>query len=107
MPHAANRAAANAAGLSASAIAVIAAATLSGAWYFQYFQDIVPCPMCLEQRYVYYFAIPFAALLAVVAFRGGAPRGLLLAGLALLALATLGNDALGGYYAAVEWGFWP
>src|ERR1700743_3516080 len=105
MPHAANRAAANAAGLSASAIAVIAAATLLGAWYFQYFQDIVPCPMCLEQRYVYYFAIPFAALLAILAFLG-APRALLLAGLALLGLATLGNAAFGAYHAGVEWGFW-
>ena len=100
------RRAADPAGLSALAIAVIAAATLLGAWYFQYFQDIVPCPMCLEQRYVYYFVIPFAALLTVVAFRGGAPRGLLLAGLALLALATLGNAAFGAYHAGVEWGFW-
>jgi disulfide bond formation protein DsbB len=93
------------AGLSALAIAVIAAGTLLGAWYFQYFQDIVPCPMCLEQRYVYYFAIPFAALLAFAAFRG-VPRGLLLTGLALLALATLGNAAFGAYHAGVEWGFW-
>jgi disulfide bond formation protein DsbB len=106
IPHAARRAAANSAGMSASAIAVIAAATLMGAWYFQYFLDIVPCPMCLEQRYAYYFAIPFAALLAIAAFLR-APRGLLLAGLALLALATLGNAVFGAYHAGVEWGFWP
>jgi disulfide bond formation protein DsbB len=105
IPHDARRAAANSAGLAALAIAVIAAATLLGAWYFQYFRDIVPCPMCLEQRYAYYFAIPFAALLAMAAFLG-APRGLLLAGLALLALATLGNAFFGAYHAGVEWGFW-
>jgi disulfide bond formation protein DsbB len=104
--HTARGAAAHPAGLSALAIAVISAATLMGAWYFQFFRDIVPCPMCLEQRYVYYFAIPFAALLAFAAVRG-APRALLLAGLALLALATLGNAGFGTYHAGVEWGFWP
>ena len=89
----------------ALAILLIAAATLAGAWFFQLVLGIVPCPLCLEQRYAYYFAVPFAALVAFAAARG-VPRGVVLAGLAILALAALGNAVLGGYHAGVEWGFW-
>src|SRR2546421_118800 len=42
------------------AIMVIAAVTLAGAWFFQLVLEILPCPLCLEQRYAYYFAVPFA-----------------------------------------------
>src|SRR5262245_15249089 len=55
--------ASNPAGLAALAIAVIAAATLAGAWFFQLVLDIKPCPLCLEQRYAYYLALPLAAFL--------------------------------------------
>ena len=65
----------------------------------------MPCPLCLEQRYAYYLAIPLGLLVALAA-ASGAPRGVLLAGLALLALAALGNAGLGAYHAGVEWGFW-
>ena len=90
----------------ALAIAVIAALTLAGAWFFQLVLDIPPCPLCLEQRYAWYLAFPLGALLALAAARG-APRLLLVAGLGLLALATLANAWLAGYHAGVEWGFWP
>jgi disulfide bond formation protein DsbB len=86
-------------------IAAIAAATIAGAWYFQLVLDIRPCPLCLEQRYAYYFAIPLAALTALAAARS-APRGVLIAALAILGLAALGNAVLGSYHAGVEWGFW-
>jgi disulfide bond formation protein DsbB len=87
------------------AVTVIAAATIAGAWFFQLVLGIVPCPLCLEQRYAYYLAIPLGLLIALAA-RGGAPRPLLLAGLAILALASLANAGLGTYHAGVEWGFW-
>ena len=90
---------------SALAILVIAAVTLAGAWFFQLVLDILPCPLCLEQRYAYYAIIPLAAVVAFGAARG-APRSLLLLGLVLLALAALGNAGLGTYHAGVEWGFW-
>jgi disulfide bond formation protein DsbB len=89
----------------ALAIAVVAAATLAAAWFFQLVLDIRPCPLCLEQRYAYYLAIPLGALVALAAARD-APRAVLIAGLALLALAALGNAWLGGYHAGVEWGLW-
>jgi disulfide bond formation protein DsbB len=98
-------AAANPALTAASAIAVIAAATLAGAWFFQLVLDILPCPLCLEQRYAYYLAVPLALLVALAAAKG-APRPVLLAGLLILGLATLANAGLGTYHAGVEWGFW-
>lgn len=96
---------ANPALTSSLAILVVAAATIAGAWFFQLVLDVLPCPMCLEQRYAYYFAIPFAALIAVAAAKG-APRNVVLAGLAILALVVLGNAVFGAYHAGVEWGFW-
>jgi disulfide bond formation protein DsbB len=88
------RDAANPALTAALAITAIAAATLAGAWFFQLVLDIRPCPLCLEQRYAYYLAIPLGALTALAAGRH-APRVVLLAGLAVLALAALGNAGLG------------
>jgi len=87
------------------AVTLIAAATIAGAWFFQLVLEILPCPLCLEQRYAYYLVIPVGALTALAA-RGGAPRPLLLAGLAILVLATLANAGLGTYHSGVEWGFW-
>jgi disulfide bond formation protein DsbB len=100
------RSEANPAFAAALAIAAIAAATLAGAWFFQLVLDIRPCPLCLEQRYAYYLAVPLGALLAWAALRD-APRAVLVAGLAILVLATLYNAGLGAYHAGVEWGFWP
>ncbi len=91
--------------IAALAITVIAAATLAGAWFFQLVLDIRPCPLCLEQRYAYYLAIPLGALTALAAGRG-APRAVLLAGLVILAVAALGNAVLGTYHSGVEWGLW-
>jgi disulfide bond formation protein DsbB len=96
---------ANPALTAALAVTIIAAATLAGAWFFQLVLDIRPCPLCLEQRYAYYLAVPLGALAAFAAIKG-APRPVLLAGLVILALAALGNAWLGTYHAGVEWGLW-
>ena len=88
----------------ALAVTAIAAATLAGAWFFQLVLGLVPCPLCLEQRYAYYLAVPLGVLVAIAAAKD-APRPVLLAGLALLTLAALGNAVLGGYHAGVEWKF--
>jgi disulfide bond formation protein DsbB len=87
------------------AVTLIAAATLIGAWIFQYGFGIVPCELCLEQRYAYYFVIPAGALLAIAASRGLDARWVAL-GLIVLGLVTLANAGLATYHAGVEWGFW-
>ena len=89
----------------ALAITVIAAATLAGAWYMQLVQGIQPCELCLAQRYAYYLVAPLGAVMAIAAAKD-APRGALLAGLAVIALVTFANAGLAAYHAGVEWGFW-
>jgi disulfide bond formation protein DsbB len=91
--------------VAALAIAAVAAATLAGAWFFQLVLEILPCPLCLEQRYAYYLAVPLGLVVAVAAARD-APRPLVMAGLLLLGAAALYNAGLGTYHAGVEWGFW-
>ncbi len=95
----------NPAFVAAVAVAVVAVATIAGAWFFELALDIRPCPLCLEQRYAYYLSIPLAVLVAIAANRN-APRGALVAGLVILTLAALANAVLGGYHAGVEWQFW-
>ena len=86
-------------------IAAVGAATLLGAYYFEYVLHYQPCPLCLEQRIPYYVAIPLAVLVAVAAKRR-APRPLLIAGFALLALAMLACMVIAAYHAGVEWHLW-
>jgi disulfide bond formation protein DsbB len=103
--HTSTPASSNPALVAALAVGLIALATLAGAWFFQLVLDIRPCPLCLEQRYAYYLAIPLAVLVAIAAARD-APRGLVVTGLVVVALAALANAVLGGYHAGVEWTFW-
>jgi disulfide bond formation protein DsbB len=88
-----------------AAIAVGAAATILGAWFFQYGLGLRPCPLCLEQRYAYYFAIPLA-LMVLVGDSVGSSRKVLLGALVIIAAGMLWNAGLGAYHAGVEWKLW-
>jgi len=90
----------------AIAIAVAGAAAILGAWVFQYGFGLKPCPLCLEQRYAYYFAIPLAVMVAL-GDQVGASRKVLLAALVAIALGMLWNAGLGVYHSGVEWKWWP
>jgi disulfide bond formation protein DsbB len=92
----------------ASAILVTAAgaATILGAYYFQYVIGLRPCPLCLEQRVAYYVSIPLAIVVALAASRD-APRPLVTAGLGVIALTMLFNSGLALFHAGVEWKWWP
>jgi disulfide bond formation protein DsbB len=88
--------------------AVIAAGgglVICGFFFFQYVMDLPPCPLCLEQRYAYYFSVPLAALLWLGSGHG-ASRKVLLAGFGALAVALLWNAGIGVYHAGIEWKFW-
>ncbi len=89
----------------ALAIAVVAAVTILGAWFFQYVLGLNPCPLCLEQRYAYYFAVPLAAMLAL-GDHAGASRKVIIAGFAAIAAGMLWNAGLGVYHSGVEWKWW-
>jgi len=92
----------------AAAILVAAggAATILGAYYFQYVLGLRPCPLCLEQRIAYYVSIPLAVMIAVAASRN-ALRGVTAAGFGVIALAMLFNSGLALFHAGVEWKWWP
>jgi disulfide bond formation protein DsbB len=96
----------NPATLAALAVAAGGAATLLGALFFEHVLAVVPCPLCLDQRKVYYAAIPLALVVALAA-HFAAPRPLVLGGLAILALVLLGGAVLAAFHAGVEWQWWP
>jgi disulfide bond formation protein DsbB len=86
-------------------VAIGGAATILGAYFFQYVLKYPPCPLCLDQRIPYYIAIPLSVLIAISA--GRAPRALLLAGLGVVALTMLIGAGLGAYHSGIEWKWWP
>ena len=90
----------------AIAIAVVGAAALLGAWFFQYVIGLAPCPLCLEQRIAYYFAVPLASLVMLGISVGATPKVIQLAFFAI-ALGMLWNAGLGVYHSGVEWKWWP
>jgi disulfide bond formation protein DsbB len=87
-------------------VAAGGAATILGAYFFQYVLGLRPCPLCLEQRIAYYVSIPLAIVVAAAAGRG-APRGVVMMGLSVIALAMLFNSGLALFHAGVEWKWWP
>jgi disulfide bond formation protein DsbB len=89
----------------AIAIAVVGAVTILSAWLFQYGLGLKPCPLCLEQRYAYYFAVPLAVMVLLGDSYGGS-RKVLMAALIVIALGMLWNAALGVYHSGVEWKWW-
>jgi disulfide bond formation protein DsbB len=81
----------------------IALATIVTAHVFESF-GYAPCPLCLQERNAYYFAVP-ATLIAFFAARAESftlTRILLV----LVALAFVVNAVVGVYHAGVEWKWW-
>ncbi|MEM7399546.1 MAG: disulfide bond formation protein B [Pseudomonadota bacterium] len=79
--------------------------TVLTAHAFEHIGGYAPCPLCLQQRYAYYFGVP-AAVIAFLAARSesfGFARLVLL----LIAIGFLLNMGLGIYHAGAEWKFWP
>lgn len=72
---------------------------------FEHLGGYAPCPLCLQERYAYYFAVP-AAVIAFLAARGNG-FGFARIVLVLIAVGFLLNTGLGIYHAGAEWKFWP
>ena len=96
---------ANPAAAAAFVIALVSAAAVAGAWFFELVVKLKPCPLCLEQRVPYYVGIPLALIGALAASRN-APRVIVIFGLAALALLMLWGAYLGVFHAGIEWGWW-
>ena len=86
-----------------SAIAFsIVFATILLAHIFERF-GYAPCPLCLQERYAYYFGVP---ALVVAFFAARAEFMLTRILLALVALAFLINAGVGVYHSGIEWKWW-
>lgn len=88
------------------AIAALGLFTLGGAYAFQYWGGLAPCPLCLEQR------VPWAILIVLGgAIAGGhiagAPRAALLAVYAGAAAVAVWGAYLGLYHVGIEYQWWP
>lgn len=101
----ANRLAAEPAASAALAVFVLSAATILGAWFFEYVVKLPPCPLCLEERIPYHAVIPLSLLMAIAALVR-APQKLLAVGFVAIIVAALCNVVMGTYHAGVEWHFW-
>jgi disulfide bond formation protein DsbB len=91
--------------MTASAVVfLIATATIITALAFEHFGGYAPCPLCLQERYAYYFAVPASAIAFLLAqgYATGFARILLL----LIAVAFLANAMAGVYHSGIEWKWW-
>jgi disulfide bond formation protein DsbB len=93
------------AAVAALAIFVLSAATILGAWYFEFVLKLQPCPLCLQQRLPYHVVIPLSLLMAIAAL-ARAPQPLLAVGFTAIMVVMLCGAALGAYHAGVEWRLW-
>ncbi len=89
----------------AALVLAIALVTIGAAWAFEILGGYKPCPLCLQERWPYYIAIPACAIAMVLlnAGRGGSGRALL----GLTAFAFVAGAVMGGYHSGVEWRWWP
>jgi disulfide bond formation protein DsbB len=84
---------------------VLGLLAILGAWGSQIFGGLVPCDLCLEQRWAYYWGLPILAAILVLWNR--LPMVVwYIATAAVIAIFAWGAY-MGAYHAGVEWGFWP
>lgn len=82
----------------------VAVAVILAAHAFEVIGGYIPCPLCLQQRYAYYAAIPGLGL-ALYLLRAEL-KPLALGMLLAVSAAFLANAGLGAYQAGAEWKFW-
>jgi disulfide bond formation protein DsbB len=103
MPHAVADLLRSPASRSGALVLVGAVGVIVAALGFEHIGGYMPCPLCLQQRYAYYLAIPvLVGALALAPTRPSAAAALFL----LVAVAFFVNAGLGTYQAGAEWKFW-
>lgn len=85
------------------ALTLGSAALLAGAWYFQLVLGLLPCKLCLEQRWPHYLAVVIGVSGVAASLVGR--RTYVRAALGLMAVIFLISAGMGGYHAGVEWGW--
>ena len=83
----------------------LAVGVLAVAWGFEILGGYSACPLCLQQRCAYYFAIPVTVVALILCGAGHQRSAMWL--LFAASLAFLANAGLGTYHAGAEWKYWP
>ena len=83
---------------------VASAGLLGGAWAFQIFGGLQPCPLCTYQRWPYWIMIGLSALAVVAGRRLAAAELAVFA--ALGALVFLAGAGVAGFHVGVEQQWW-
>jgi disulfide bond formation protein DsbB len=81
--------------------ALAGAAALGAAFALEYWDELVPCALCLVERWPYRIVIVLGLVAAVT------PRWLSRFLLSLAVLCLLADVGLGGLHVGVEHGWWP
>ena len=76
----------------------ISACLLGGAFAFEYLGGLIPCTMCIWQRWPHAIII----VAALIGLRGITPATMM----GLIAITAAVSIGLGGYHAGVEWHLW-
>ncbi len=88
-------------------IALLAsAAMLAAAHAFERFMLLAPCPLCYNQRQVYWVAGALALVAVMLNWRGAPPKAASIL-CVLLALVFLTGFGIASYHSLVEWGVLP
>jgi disulfide bond formation protein DsbB len=82
----------------------VAFATILTAHAFERYGGYLPCHLCLQERYAYYFAVPASVIAFFTARAESFSITRIL--LAAIALAFVANAVLGIYHSGVEWKWW-
>ncbi len=83
-------------------VALSSAALIAGAWWFELVMGLLPCKLCLEQRWPHYGVMALGAAALASSFAG---LRLERAALLLLGLGLAGSALFGAYHSGVEWGW--
>ena len=78
---------------------------LAGAWHFELNLGLLPCKLCLEQRWPHYAALGIGFLALAGIALGMISGRLATAALWLLAATFAVAAAMGAYHSGVEWGW--
>jgi disulfide bond formation protein DsbB len=84
---------------------VLGLLTILAALASQVIGGLVPCELCLEQRWSYYYGLPL--LLAVLLTWNRLPLAVWYVAMAIVTAIFLWGTYMGAFHAGVEWGFWP
>ncbi len=88
-------------------VALASAALLGAALYFQYFENLPPCELCIYQRIPYFAAIPLALIGSVFfARRPAAPGGLAVWLAVICGAGFLAGAGVAAFHVGVEQGWW-